>query len=919
MNQSRAIASFATLALLVAAASAGAQSCAGGLSVEGTVFDPTGAAIAGALVDAGSARATTNKSGHYELRCINTNARHLSASANGFETSSVVVKLRAGQSEHYDFHLKIARVETSVSVGDGDGPNLDADHGMGSHVLTEEEIRELSDDPDDFQRELQILAAANGGAPGAARITVDGFQNSSALPPKASIARIVTAPDLFSAEYDTPPYAGGRVEIFTKPGADSLHGALFLTDSDGAFNATDPFSTVATPAGRRRYGFELGGPIVKSKSDYFLALEKRDIDEFSVVDATTLDANGDPFALHQTVTAPQRLWIASARADWQAGKSDVAALTFSANTNSLSNQGIGGLALAESGYDSTVSEYNLRLTNTQTINPNLLHETHAAFMWKDSANAPLSTAPSINVAGYFIGGGNTAQQLNNREHDLEIDEDFLYARGKHTLKFGAQSLGIFVHDVDPDTFNGAFTFGGGSAPVLDANGNPTGQTTIIGGLEQYRRALLDLPGGTPTAFAITAGTALVPFTQWQLAFYAEDTVKVNSRLTLSGGLRYALETSPGTFANFAPRAGLAWALDRRSRTIVHLHAGLFSSVVPASLPTEAYRLNGQRQTESLIYFPSFAAPLTPTAESTDVTTVRSLPAMLSQPSSFQSGIGIEHTFPHHWHAQANLYSGEAWNMIRSRNINAPLVASAANQPPNLAAALAAPRPIAPNENIFEFENTGHLHGDAVFLGLDQHGLKRFSFFLGYLNFDFTTDTNSQGFAQSAYSNQGEAGPPDWQSRNRVFFFGNLNLPRGVQLSSQFDADGGLPYNLTTGTDDNGDGIFNDRPSYASAPGPGVTSTPFGLLSSSTVNGNVPRDLGTMPALMHLDTNLSRAWKIGRNRQDRPSTLTLNLRTANLLNHRNVAAVSSIASSPVFAQPVAAESARRVELGARFAF
>ncbi len=919
MNQSRAIAGFAILVFLLTAASAGAQSCTGGLSVEGTVFDPTGAVIAGALVKAGSASATTNKSGQYELRCINADARHLSTSANGFETLSVVLKLHAGQSEHYDFHLKIARVESSVSVSDGEGPNLDADHGMGTHVLTEEEIHELSDDPDDFQRELQILAAANGGAPGAARITVDGFQNSSTLPPKASIARIVTAPDLFSAEYDTPPYAGGRVEIFTKPGADSLHGALFLTDSDGAFNATDPFSTVATPAGRRRYGFELGGPIVKAKSDYFLALEKRDIDEFNVVDATTLDANGDPFAFHQTVAAPQRLWIASARADLQAGKSDVLALTFSANTNSLSNQGIGGLALAESGYDSVVSEYDLRLTNTETISSNLLHETHAAWTWKDTADAPLSATPSINVAGYFIGGGNTAQQLNDRERDLEIDEDFLYARGKHTWKIGAQSLGIFVHDVDPDTFNGAFTFGGGSAPVLDANGNPTGQTTTIGGLEQYRRALLDLPGGTPTEFAMTAGTALVPFTQWQLAFYAEDTVKVNSRLTLSGGLRYALETSPGTFLNFAPRAGLAWVLDKHSRTIVHLHAGLFSSVVPASVATEDDRLNGQRQTESLIYFPSFAAPLTPTGQSIDVTTVRSLPASLSQTPSFQSGIGIEHTFPRHWHAQANLYSGEAWNMIRSRNINAPLISSALNQPPNLATALAAPRPIAANENIFQFEDTGHLHGDAVFLGLDQHGLKRFSFFLGYLNFNFTTDTNNGGFAQSAYSNQGEAGPPDWQSRNRVFFFGNLNLPRGVQLSSQFDADSGLPYNPTTGTDNNGDGVFNDRPSYADAQGAGIFSTPFGLLSENTVNGNVPRDLGTMPTLVHLDTNLSRAWKIGRNRPDRPSTLTINLRTANLLNHTNVTAVSSIVSSPVFAQPVAAESARRVELGARFAF
>ena len=768
--------------------------------------------------------------------------------------------------------------------------------------------------------ELQILAAANGGAPGAARITVDGFQNSSALPPKGSIARIVTAPDLFSAEYDTPPYAGGRVEIYTKPGASKVHGALFLTDSDSSFNATDPFSTVATPAGKRRYGFELSGPITKTRSDFFLALEKRDIDEFKIVNAITLDSAGDQTPLHQSVAAPQRLWIASARGDFQASKSDMFTLSFAANTNNLSSQGMGGLVLPDAGYDSTVDEYDLRATNTQTISVNLLHETHAGFTWKDTDQSPLSTAPSLNIAGFFLGGGSTAQQLNDRERNLEIDEDLIYTRKKQTWKIGAQSLGIFVHETDPNTFNGAFTFAGAIAPVLDANNNPTGATTTISGLEQYRRALLNLPGGTPTTYAITTGIALVPVTQWQLATYAEDTVKLNRRLSLSGGLRYALQTAPASYSNFAPRAGLAWAIDKHSKTVVHLHAGLFSSVLTDAIAIEDDRLNGTRQTESLIYSPSFTTPLVPTAQSLAVTTLRSVPPSLSQVPSFQSGLGIEHDFPHHWHAQANFYSGESWNQTRERNINAPEVAPSNNATPNLAAALAAPRPIAPNENLFQFQSTGHLSGKVLFLGLDQHSYKRFAFFLGYLNFNFITDAPANaGFAQSAYSNKGEAAAPDWQARQRLFFFGNYNLPEKVTLSAQMDAQSGAPYNVTTGTDDNGDGVFNDRPSYATATGPGVYQTRFGLLSTNTINGDVPRNLGAMPALIHLDTNLSRAWKIGNAKSDNPRTLTFNARAANLLNHTNATAVSTIVSSPDFSQTIAAESARRLELGVRFAF
>jgi hypothetical protein len=75
----------------------------------------------------------------------------------------------------------------------------------------------------------------------------------------------------------------------------------------------------------------------------------------------------------------------------------------------------------------------------------------------------------------------------------------------------------------------------------------------------------------------------------------------------------------------------------------------------------------------------------------------------------------------------------------------------------------------------------------------------------------------------------------------------------------------------------------------------------------------------MPALVHLDMNLNRAWKIGTKRADSPRTLTLNMRSANLLNHTNATAVSSVLSSPGFSQPVAAENARRIELGARFSF
>jgi hypothetical protein len=451
-------------AALSVGGNARAQNCgAQSKNLSGTVLDPTGAAVVGAGVHLQSAtpeQTTTNQQGAFLFRCIGNGAYQVSVHADGFADSQV-----SGRASNITVHLRIADVQTTVEVGKESAVSVDADHGAGTHTLNAQDLQGMADDPDDFKRQLQVLAATSGGAPGQAIITVDGFQNSSALPPKSSIASIRVNPDMFSAEYDRPPYQGGRVEIFTKPGRDSFHGALFFTDSEPGVNATDPFAVSATPAGKRRYGFEFGGPIRKQKSDFFLALERRDIHEFNVVNAVVLDGQDNETPLSQNVSAPQRLWIGSVRTDWQLNPKNMLAATYSANVNDSGNVGSGGLVLAEAGYNSTISEQNLRLTDVFTLSPTLLNESHIGFTWKNTSDVPLSTAPSLQVAGAFTGGGATAGLLRNRERDLEVDNDFLWTHHQHSLKIGVTSLGAMVHDYDPDTFNGAFVFGGGLAPL----------------------------------------------------------------------------------------------------------------------------------------------------------------------------------------------------------------------------------------------------------------------------------------------------------------------------------------------------------------------------------------------------------------------------------------------------------------------
>jgi hypothetical protein len=903
------------VSLAIAAACMAEQPCTNGVRIDGVVTDPSGAVIPGAQVAAGDGQKTdSDATGQFAFACVPTGAATLSAQAEGFTPAATTAHAQAGGHARVNLQLGIAQVQAEVRVAADAATSLDTDRGAGTTTLSSDEILRLPDDPDDLLQQLQLLASAGGGA-STATVVVNGFQNGSAMPPKSSIASIRVNPDPIAPEYERDNADGGRIEITTKPGSDRLHGALFFTDSDSIFNATDPFSVTATPAGRRRYGFEVGGPMIAKKAGFSLSLEKRDIDEFNVVNALVLDANQNQTAELATVAAPQRRWIGSAQTDWQLTQKDTATISYSIDVNNRGNQGVGGQILEDAGYSSLVAEYDLRFNNTYAANANLLHETRIGYTWKRTEQTPNSTAPELEVAGYFTGGGATSQNLNDRERDLEIDDDVLITRGKHELKFGAQSLGIFVHDYDPDTFNGAYVFGGGSAPVLDASNNPTGATTTITPIEQYRRALLSLPGGVPTTYQVNTGTPLVPYAQWRLGIYGQDTFKVMSRLTLTGGLRYALETSPGTFLNFAPRLGLAWSPDRQSTWAIHARAGIFNESFDPTDAAQAYRLNGVRQQQATVYSPQYNQPLMPVAGSIEVNTMWKFASAFEQIPVGEVALGVEHDLPHHWHPSFWYTWYSAWGEPRTVNINAPLVESSTGTPPNPTAALLDPRPGAPNLNVFEYQNSAHNAGSVIYGEIERKSDKRWTLNLGVWNVNFKSN---QGSPQSSYTNRGETARPYWQSSGALAE-NNIKLPWKIELWTATYWHYGTPYNVTTGTDANGDGDFNDRPSYASAPGDGVYSTPFGLMTTNAVNGDVPSNLGTMPTIVHMYSGLNRPFDVGPKDKDHPRTLTFSARAVNTLNHTNVTAVGTVVSSPSLGQALAAEAARRIELGLRFAF
>ncbi len=870
--------------------------------VTGQVADITGALIVGASVTLSAAGPAlhTGPDGRFTSACLRHGTYTATFVAPGF--AALTRKLQVGPQPHELLvHLALRTVTTEVEAATGQG--VGSDTVGGSQTLNKSDLAQLADDPAEFNRDLQVLAAAAGGAPGQALVTVNGFQNSGQIPPKSSIAYIRINPDLFSAEYARPPYRGGRVEIYTRPGQSSLHGALFTTQSAAWMNAKDPFSPSRAAIGKQRYGFELSGPLQKNHSDFALALEHRQIAEFAVVDAVTLDASGNQLPVLANVPAPQSLWEASARFGFLLSPKINGTASYTANVNELTNQGVGGDVLAQAGYNSGQSEHVLQISALQTLSATLLHEVRLGYTWRYRDDTLISTAPSVLVAGAFTGGGVTTGALHSHERDLEFDDDILYSHGNHNLKAGLDLLDTSLNDSNPAGFNGTYIFGGGPAPAL----NNSAATATITGLEQYRRALLGLPGGTPTQYNITTGTPVVSLSQLQAVLYAQDQWKVRPRLQFALGLRWATQNAPATLGNIGPRLGVAWSPDRRQKTVLHARTGLFFSPIDPQTTLTAHQLNGAVQSQLQIDNPAYGTPLTTGTAS--VTTVRAPLPGLTQTPSLQSQLAVEHDFSRHWHAQANLYLVHAWDVLRSRNINAPFDSSPTG-----------PRPLAPNLNLDQFQQTGQLGGNVLFMGVDQHSLKRLQLFAGYVRMDLRGNADSDTFfPQSSYSNQGEIARPSWEATHQLIGFSNYVLPRAVNLSFQFNAASGLPYNITTGFDNNGDGVFNDRPVYSTPSSTTVYATRFGLLSPIGSGASIGRNAGTLPWNVHLDTNLSRSFALPHKPGAESRSLALNVRSTNLLNHTNVLAVGGVLGSPQFAQAYQADNGRRVEAGLRWNF
>ena len=387
------------------------------------------------------------------------------------------------------------------------------------------------------------------------------------------------------AEYGQ--HSAGAINVVSKSGTNAFHGDAFEFVRNADFNARDFFTFSPTsPNGasdnlkRNQFGGTLGGPIKKNKLFFFLGYQGTLIRSAPAAipavlpTASELAGNfqayeSQCFATPQTLkgpyvnnilstpVSPQAIAFAShfavgpgpcgnvtyriiqnqnehmgvAKVDYQINSKQSLFVRYF-GTHSLQPSSFTGteLSVQNAGTDDTVN--SLVVGHTYLFSTTALNTFHFTYNTDGITKfqVPIVTPTDIGVQGMFIslphysninitgdfqsaGGFATPGLVNTKTY--QFSDDFSLTKGSHQMQFGAS----FIRPKQTSTFcvycNGLFTFSG----------------SITG------NAMSDFIAGALSSF--TQLNISHDNEYWRyLGLYAQDSWKINSRLTLNYGLRW---------------------------------------------------------------------------------------------------------------------------------------------------------------------------------------------------------------------------------------------------------------------------------------------------------------------------------------------------------------------------------------------
>lgn len=303
---------FISLMIVAAAVSFSAfgQAQVSNADLTGTVVDPSDAAVPGATVTArnsstGFSRSVVSGSdGAYSLIGLPPGDYEVTAEAPTFKKVSVSpVRLTVGQRADLKIKMEIGAQDAVVNVS-GDAVELiESSRSTLSNTIDQQRIENLpinERSATGFALTLSTVGRDNGRPIGPAptsglniggqrgrstQVNVDGadFTDNSINAARTTVSQEAVQEYQVSTNSYTPEFGratGGIVNVVTKRGTNEFTGNVFGFIRDKNIQARNSFAPIDKPDFRRtQFGATLGGPIIKDRTFFFAAYERRQRDE----------------------------------------------------------------------------------------------------------------------------------------------------------------------------------------------------------------------------------------------------------------------------------------------------------------------------------------------------------------------------------------------------------------------------------------------------------------------------------------------------------------------------------------------------------------------------------------------------------------------------------------------------------------
>jgi len=327
--------------LVMAAAgwtSALAQVTSGRLS--GTVLDPQGSAVPGAVVSVThqqtgrSFHTATSERGEWAIPSLPTATYRVNVNAPGFRTAVVGdVQIDAATPAAVNVTLEIGAVAETVEVSTG-AEILQTSTSTVSSTLTGRQINEL---PFTTRNALELVlflpgtqtpgtprtSSINGLPKGSMNVTLDGINIQdnllkssdgffASIQPKSDAIEEVTV-STANPSADSAGEGAAQVKFVTRSGTNQFHGGLLWQHRNTAFNANYYFNNQdGLPRDRivlNQFGGRLGGPILKDRVFFFASHEEFHLPQTygsPIQTVLTADARRGLFTWRDTVSGQPR-------------------------------------------------------------------------------------------------------------------------------------------------------------------------------------------------------------------------------------------------------------------------------------------------------------------------------------------------------------------------------------------------------------------------------------------------------------------------------------------------------------------------------------------------------------------------------------------------------------------------------------